>query len=86
MSFEVAEDGFRLDGQPFQIISGSLHYFRVHPEHWEDRLAKARQLGLNAIDTYVAWNFHSSREGEFRTDGWRDLGRFLDGMGDPDRG
>ncbi len=78
MSFMVADDGFRLDGQPFRIISGSLHYFRVHPDLWEDRLIKARQLGLNTIDTYVAWNFHSTREGEFRTDGWRDLGRFLD--------
>lgn len=78
MSFVVADDGFRLDDRPYQIISGSLHYFRVHPDLWEDRLVKARQLGLNTIDTYVAWNFHSSREGEFRTDGWRDLGRFLD--------
>nr|WP_231980138.1 beta-galactosidase family protein [Tessaracoccus coleopterorum] len=55
-----------------------MHYFRVHPDLWEDRIIKARQLGLNTIDTYVAWNFHSSREGEFRTDGWHDLGRFLD--------
>ncbi|RMB61592.1 beta-galactosidase [Tessaracoccus antarcticus] len=53
MTFEVADDGFRLDGDPFQVISGSLHYFRVHPDLWEDRLIKARQLGLNTIDTYV---------------------------------
>ncbi len=78
MVFEVADEGFRLDGAPFQVISGSLHYFRVHPDLWEDRLIKARQLGLNTIDTYVAWNFHSSRRGEFGLDGWRDLGRFLD--------
>jgi len=78
VSFVVADDGFRLNGEQFQVISGSLHYFRVHPDLWEDRIIKARQLGLNTIDTYVAWNFHSSREGEFRTDGWRDLGRFLD--------
>lgn len=78
MKFEVAHDGFRLDGNPFQVISGSLHYFRVHPDLWEDRLIKARQLGLNTIDTYVAWNFHSTRRGEFQLDGWRDLGRFLD--------
>ena len=78
MSFEVAEDGFRLNDQPFQVISGSLHYFRVHPDQWEDRLLKARQLGLNTIDTYIAWNFHSPREGEFNTDGWRDLGHFID--------
>ncbi|MHA7862470.1 glycoside hydrolase family 35 protein [Tessaracoccus sp. Y36] len=78
MAFEVADDGFRLDGQPFRVLSGSLHYFRVHPDHWADRIIKARQLGLNTIDTYVPWNFHSEREGEFRLDGWRDLGGFLD--------
>lgn len=77
-TFEIAEDGFRRDGEPFHLISGSLHYFRVHPDHWADRIEKARQLGLNAIDTYVAWNFHSSTEGEFRLDHWRDLGAFLD--------
>lgn len=78
MAFSITDEGFELDGAPFQVISGSLHYFRVHPSAWADRLTKARQLGLNTVDTYVAWNFHSRREGEFRTDGWRDLGRFLD--------
>lgn len=76
--FGIEAEGFVLDGEPFRILSGALHYFRVHPEQWRDRLEKARQLGLNTIDTYVAWNFHSSRPGEFRLDGWRDLGRFLD--------
>lgn len=78
VAFSVTDEGFDLDGTPFQIISGSLHYFRVHPDQWSDRLAKAAQLGLNTIDTYVAWNFHSSTPDEFRTDGWRDLARFLD--------
>lgn len=78
MAFSISPEGFHLDGAPFQVISGSLHYFRVHPDLWADRLDKACHLGLNTIDTYVAWNFHSRREGEFRLDGWRDLGRFLD--------
>ena len=30
MTFEI-KDTFRLDGAPFQIISGSIHYFRVVP-------------------------------------------------------
>lgn len=78
MTFSVADKGFELNGEAYQVISGSLHYFRVHPSQWADRMAKARQLGLNTIDTYIAWNFHSSRPGEFRLDGWQDLGHFLD--------
>jgi len=76
--FAIGEDAFLLDGEPFQVISGALHYFRVHPDQWADRIRKARLMGLNTIETYVAWNAHSPRRGEFRTDGGLDLGRFLD--------
>ncbi|MDM4764245.1 beta-galactosidase [Galbitalea sp. SE-J8] len=77
-SFAIGDEDFLLDGSPFRIISGAIHYFRVHPDQWADRIHKARLMGLNTVETYVAWNFHSSRPGEFRTDGARDLGRFLD--------
>jgi beta-galactosidase len=77
-TFTIGEHDFLLDGERFQIISGALHYFRVHPDLWVDRLRKARQMGLNTIETYVAWNFHAPRRGEFLTDGPRDLGRFID--------
>lgn len=30
--FEISSDMFWKDGQPFQIIGGDLHYFRVLPE------------------------------------------------------
>ena len=76
--FLVGERDFLLDGEPFQILSGALHYFRVHPGHWADRIRKARQMGLNTVETYVAWNAHAPRPGEFRLDGGLDLGRFLD--------
>ncbi|WP_033354938.1 glycoside hydrolase family 35 protein [Kitasatospora aureofaciens] len=75
---EIAADGFRLDDRPLRIISGGLHYFRVHPEQWADRLRKARLLGLNTVETYVPWNLHAPRPGEFRLDGDLDLPRFLD--------
>ncbi|MER8182368.1 beta-galactosidase [Kitasatospora sp. NPDC094015] len=78
MPLEIAADGFRLDDRPFRIISGGLHYFRVHPEQWADRLRKARLLGLNTVETYVPWNLHAPRPGEFRLDGGLDLPRFLD--------
>ena len=73
----IGEKDFLLDGAPHQIISGALHYFRIHPEHWADRIHKARLMGLNTIETYVAWNAHSPRRGQFRTDGGLDLARFL---------
>ena len=28
----------------------SIHYFRVHPFYWEDRLLKMKAMGLNAIE------------------------------------
>ena len=44
---------FTLDGKPFTILSGAIHYFRVVPEYWEDRLRKLKALGLNTVETYV---------------------------------
>lgn len=77
-SFSIGETDFLLDGAPYQIISGAMHYFRVHPDQWVDRIEKARLMGLNTIETYVPWNEHSPERGAFRTAGQLDLGRFLD--------
>jgi len=76
--FVIGDTDFLLDGRPFRILSGALHYFRVHPDLWADRIDKARRMGLNTIETYVAWNAHAPAEGEFHLSGGLDLGRFLD--------
>jgi len=68
---------FELDGEPFRIISGALHYFRVHPDLWADRLRKARLMGLNTVETYVPWNLHQPEPGTLVLDGLLDLPRFL---------
>jgi beta-galactosidase len=78
--FEIGDEEFLLDGQPFRIISGALHYFRVHPAQWRDRIRSARLMGLNTIETYVPWNMHEPRRGEFTAigpDGRFDLVAFL---------
>ncbi|GAA3598056.1 glycoside hydrolase family 35 protein [Kribbella ginsengisoli] len=75
--FTIGESDFLLDGAPFRILSGALHYFRVHPDSWADRIEKARLMGLNTVETYVPWNAHSPRRGVFDTSGILDLGRFL---------
>ncbi|WP_327169392.1 beta-galactosidase family protein [Streptomyces subrutilus] len=71
------QDGFRRAGRPHRIVSGALHYFRVHPDLWEDRLRRLRALGVNTVDTYVPWNFHETARGKADFTGPRDLGRFL---------
>ncbi|MCR2825995.1 glycoside hydrolase family 35 protein [Microbacterium sp. zg.Y909] len=76
--FQIGETDFLLDGEPHRIISGALHYFRVHPDLWRDRLRKARLMGLNTIETYVAWNAHEPVQGQWDAAGGLDLGRFLD--------
>lgn len=73
----------RRGGVPHQMLSGSLHYFRVHPDQWTDRLLRLTDLGLNTVDTYVPWNFHqprADRAPDFT--GWRDLEHFVRLAGD----
>ncbi|MBP1326287.1 beta-galactosidase [Leucobacter exalbidus] len=70
------------NGQPHRILSGSMQYFRVHPDQWEDRLRRLVALGMNTVDTYVAWNFHERREGEVSFDGWRDIARYIELAGE----
>ena len=80
--FEIGEADFLLDGAPFRMLAGALHYFRVHPRQWRDRVRKARHLGLNTIETYVAWNAHSPRRDTFDTHAALDLGHYLDVIAD----
>ncbi len=74
--FEI-KDNFYLDGKPFQIISGSIHYFRVVPQYWRDRLLKLKAMGCNTVETYIAWNFHEPKKGQFRFDGMADVEGFV---------
>ncbi|MCQ2457056.1 MAG: beta-galactosidase [Clostridia bacterium] len=78
MTFTYKNKDFLLDGKPFRIISGAMHYFRIVPEYWEDRLKKLRACGFNTVETYVAWNLHERREGEFDFSGGLDVVRYIE--------
>ena len=32
----------------------SMHYFRMLPEYWADRLARAKAMGINTVEARVA--------------------------------
>ncbi len=66
-----------IDGKPAQIIAGAMHYFRVPQEYWRDRMEKAVQLGLNCLETYMCWNLHERKEGEFDFSGMLDFEEYI---------
>ena len=76
-TFEMRGTEFLLDGKPFRILAGAMHYFRIHPALWEDRFRKMKALGLNTLETYTAWNLHEPRPGEFHFTEFGDLERYL---------
>ncbi|KAL1914940.1 uncharacterized protein VTP21DRAFT_7856 [Calcarisporiella thermophila] len=80
-SVEWVGNNLLLDGQPYQVRSGSIHYFRVPRKYWEDRILKAKALGLNAIDTYVPWNSHEYEKGKFNFQDNLDLAAYIDLIG-----
>jgi beta-galactosidase len=76
-TFGIDGDHFDLDGKPFQIISGEMHYARIPREYWRDRLKKARAMGLNTVSTYVFWNAHEPRPGVYDFSGSLDAAAFI---------
>ena len=50
---DYAHDTFVKDGSPIRLMSGSIHYFRVHPDDWTDRLTKLKFAGFNTVQTWV---------------------------------
>jgi beta-galactosidase len=73
-----AENGqFLIDGRPFQIISGEMHYARIPRAYWRDRFRKARAMGLNTISTYVFWNLHEPKPGVYDFRGQLDVAEFI---------
>ncbi|CAN8229350.1 unnamed protein product [Cochlearia groenlandica] len=76
---DVTYDGTSLiiDGKRELLYSGSIHYPRSTPEMWPHILKRAKQGGLNTIQTYVFWNVHEPEQGKFNFSGRADLVKFI---------
>lgn len=75
---EIKNKKFYMDSKPFDIYSGAIHYFRTVPEYWEDRLTKLKAAGFNTVETYVCWNLHEKKPGEFDFSGILDIEKYLE--------
>jgi len=69
---------FLMDGQPYTIVSGAMHYFRIPREYWRDRLTKLKECGFNTVETYTCWNLHEKEEGVFDFSGMLDVAAYAD--------
>src|SRR4051812_41120225 len=75
--FAVNGDHFELDGKPFRILAGEMHYPRIPRAQWRDRMRKAKAMGLNTLTTYVFWDVHEPTPGHFDFAGNNDLVEYL---------
>ncbi|CAI0392461.1 unnamed protein product [Linum tenue] len=66
-----------INGQRRILFSGSIHYPRSTPDMWEDLIQKAKDGGVDVIETYVFWNVHEPSPGNFNFEGRNDLVRFI---------
>lgn len=80
--FQTNGSQFELDGTPIRLISGAIHYFRIVPEYWTDRLTKLKACGFNTVETYVPWNLHEPKEGQFNFDGLANIVKFIEIAGE----
>ena len=75
--FALGDSVFLLDGKPFQMISGEMHYTRVPREAWRARMRMAKAMGINTIGTYVFWNVHEPQKGQFDFSGNNDIAAYV---------
>ncbi|KAB2072389.1 hypothetical protein ES319_A07G012400v1 [Gossypium barbadense] len=66
-----------INGRRRILLSGSIHYPRSTPEMWPDLIAKAKEGGLDVIQTYVFWNGHEPSPGKYYFEDRYDLVRFV---------
>ncbi|GMI86698.1 MUCILAGE-MODIFIED 2, beta-galactosidase 6 [Hibiscus trionum] len=75
----VTYDGRSLiiNGERKLLFSGSIHYPRSTPQMWPSLIAKAKEGGVDVIQTYVFWNVHEPQPGQYDFSGRYDLVRFI---------
>lgn len=67
-----------MNDEPWLPVMAEMHYPRVPHDQWDTELAKLKASGIDIVATYVFWNYHEPRDGEFTFEGDMDLRRFIE--------
>ncbi|MBI4115856.1 MAG: beta-galactosidase [Candidatus Omnitrophica bacterium] len=79
---EIKQNTVRIGKKTIPLVSGEVHYWRLNPHYWAQILDRVKEMGINVVATYVAWDYHEYQRGKFdftgRTDETRNLKHFLE--------
>ncbi len=79
MKIEFDRYSLTIDGKREFVWSGALHYFRLPVvDQWRSSLRKMKKAGMNAVDIYFPWNYHSEAEGQYNFSGNRNVDLLMD--------
>ena len=53
------------NGHPWLPVMGEFHFSRYDADEWETELRKIKSCGVSIVASYLFWNHHEAREGEF---------------------
>jgi beta-galactosidase len=74
--FKISTESFVLNGKPYVIRCGELHFARIPKAYWRQRLKMVKSVGLNTVCAYLFWNFHEPSPGKFNWEGQADAAEF----------
>lgn len=72
---ELVDRTVRIDGSERLVLAGEVHYFRLHPDDWADRLDALVAAGANAVASYIPWLVHERPDATIDLSG---VGEFID--------
>jgi beta-galactosidase GanA len=78
----LIDNKFIIGRDVFVPLSAEIHYFRVPKKYWSICFERIKKAGFRIISTFVPWNLHEERPGEFDFQGfdnpYKDLIVFLE--------
>jgi len=76
-TFSAGKNEFLLNGKPYIIRAGELHYTRIPKAYWDHRIKMCKAMGMNTICIYLFWNIHEQTPGVFDFKGQNDVAEFV---------
>lgn len=76
-TFIAGNKEFLLNGKPYVVKAGELHFPRIPREYWDQRIKLTKAMGMNTICIYLFWNFHEQEQDIFDFTGQKDVAAFV---------
>lgn len=78
----LVDNKFLIGRDSYSPVSAEVHYFRVPKRYWSICFERIKKAGFRIISSFVPWNLHEERPGEFDFQGsdnqFKDLIVFLE--------